>query len=881
MLGVKAASTEATDRRRGPLWPALLVLVSSIALSVAAAYGFLEAARTRDRLRFQSSTFRIRMNIEGRLETYVAMLRSGRALFDVTGDLTRAQFHTFIERLEVGERYPGIQGIGFSVRVLEGGRPSLTRRMQAEGFPRFTLWPDTPRDEYHAIIYLEPLDLRNQFAIGYDMYSEPTRREAMSRARDTGQPAASGRVTLVQEIDEQKQAGFLIYVPVYEGGGVPETVEERRRLLRGFVYSPFRAGDLLNGIFGAHHAEAVAFEVFDGETASPEALLYSSEAAGGPALLTAEEIMTIAGRPWTVRFATTSAFEAGSARRLTAYLFGIGLVVSFWLFGLTRSQTRARARAERIADELRASELALRESEARLSRLLDAHLIGIGVLLADFTGRVRDANDAFLETTGYTREDLESGGINFVELTPPELRHLDEEAMRQMRAVGAHAPYEKEYIRKDGTRVPVLVATAYLGGPEEIGAGFILDLSERKRAEHERAVLLERERAARAEAEAASRAKDEFLATLSHELRTPLNAILGWARLVHSGHLDENERRRALQTIERNAVAQARLIEDLLDISRIVSGKVRLNLRSFQIDAVVTAALDAVRPSADARQVALVVEPGDTSAGIVGDPDRLQQVIWNVLSNAVKFTPAGGTVSVRTRRGDDEVQIEIADTGQGIEPTVLPFVFDRFRQADGSITRRHGGLGLGLAIARHLVELHKGSIRAESDGPGRGSTFTIALPLDVALESGGGGAEDANGWPDLSGIRALLVDDDPDALGLLEFVLRQCGAEVRTASSAAMAVEALRGWDAGLLVSDIGMPVEDGYSLMRRVRAGASEDGGHARAIAVTAFAGADARLRAIEAGYDAHIPKPIDPGALASLAAELLGRRRAPGPRA
>jgi signal transduction histidine kinase/DNA-binding response OmpR family regulator len=411
------------------------------------------------------------------------------------------------------------------------------------------------------------------------------------------------------------------------------------------------------------------------------------------------------------------------------------------------------------------------------------------------------------------------------------------------------------------------------------------EVTERKAAEQERATLLVRERAARAEAEAANRAKDEFLATLSHELRTPLTSILGWAHLLRSGNLPEGTSAGALETIERNARAQSQLIDDLLDVSRIITGKLRLNTRPVEIGAVIEAAVDSVRPAAHAKNVQLHADLEATAAPLLGDPNRLQQIAWNLLSNAVKFTPGGGHVHVRLRRTNSHLEFRVEDTGQGISAQFLPHVFDRFRQADGTTTRNHGGLGLGLAIARHLVELHGGAIRAESPGEGLGSTFTVDLPVmgDAPPPPKGGAIttpldlEPGKVTPgcieSLEGLRVLVVEDETDTRELIVFTLTRCGAEVRSNGTAEEALRTMAEWAPEVLLSDIGMPDMDGYTFIKKVRELPADAAGGVPAAALTAYAGVEDRQRALAAGFQTHLAKPLDPSELISVVARLAGR--------
>ena len=381
------------------------------------------------------------------------------------------------------------------------------------------------------------------------------------------------------------------------------------------------------------------------------------------------------------------------------------------------------------------------------------------------------------------------------------------------------------------------------------------------------------------EAQRVNRVKDEFLATLSHELRTPLNAILGWSRMVRMGKLDERGRERALETIERNARSQAQLIEDLLDVSRIISGKFRVEVHAVAMPSVVEAAIDSVRLAAEARGIDLCakLEPTPT---ISGDPTRLQQVVWNLLSNAIKFTSKGGHVVLTLRQVDSQIEIDVTDDGQGIPADFLPYVFDRFRQADGTTTRAHNGLGLGLAIVRHLVELHGGSVRAESGGQGHGSTFVVRLPIAaVRMRSEAPEPIEAavtdvvfDELPPLHGVTVLVVDDESDAREILTMMLTEQGARVIAVGSVTEAIDAIERAKPDVLVSDIGMPREDGYTLIRLVKA-MEKRIGKIPAAALTAYAGVQDRTRALLAGYSSHLPKPIEPAELAAVVANLAGR--------
>ena len=418
----------------------------------------------------------------------------------------------------------------------------------------------------------------------------------------------------------------------------------------------------------------------------------------------------------------------------------------------------------------------------------------------------------------------------------------------------------------------------------------IEDVTEREGREAElqsqieaRTRLLASEKLARSEAERANRLKDEFLATISHELRNPLNAIMGWAHMMRLGKLTPANTERAVETIYRNAKSQAQLVADLLDVSRIISGKLRLDVRTVDLISIVNAAIDSVRPAVEAKGIWLQTMLDPEAGPISGDADRLQQIVWNLLTNAVKFTPKGGNIQVNVQRVDSHAEIVVSDSGVGISKEFLPYVFDRFRQADASTTRIHGGLGLGLSIVRQLVDLHGGSVSVHSEGEGKGATFTITLPF-VGVVGDQKEAEPAQpvpsdevipfeGLPSLQGIRVLVVDDEADTRELICEVLKECGSEVIMSRSVAEALEALEQHKPDILISDLGMPDEDGYSLISKIRALPAERGGQIPAAALTAYARAEDRMRVLRSGFQFHLPKPVDSAELVTVVASLAGR--------
>jgi PAS domain S-box-containing protein len=467
---------------------------------------------------------------------------------------------------------------------------------------------------------------------------------------------------------------------------------------------------------------------------------------------------------------------------------------------------------------------------------------------------------------------------------------LTEEVTEEMLTAAYPIAERRAYVRELGLKsfmiVPLIVRGRTLGV-----ITFVIAETERRYAKTDLAFAEDlARRAAMAvdnsrlygEVEQANRLKDEFLATLSHELRTPLTAILGWSRLLRAGSLDESGGGRALEAIERNALSQKQLIDDILDVSRIITGKLQLRRQSVSLVSVIEGAVDSIRPAAEAKNIEVRLHLTPRAGLVSGDPDRLQQVVWNLLSNGVKFTPEHGRVEVRLERSGSSVQIRVSDTGRGIPKEFLPYVFDRFRQADQTATRSHGGLGLGLSVVRHLVELHGGTVKAESGGEGQGATLTVNLPLEALPTERDvikGTAQDSvkdtaiNCPSVLEGLHVLVVDDDADTRELLTTVLGQCGARVTPVASGAQALEALARTRPDVLISDIGMPDMDGYALIRHVRAIAPEDGGGIPAVALTAYVGAEDRTRALHAGFQIFLPKPIEPNELTATVARLVER--------
>jgi PAS domain S-box-containing protein len=1032
------------------------VLALSLLLTCIATYYLISTSENRDRLRFQNLCQRAQGLVEDHRDTNLSLLLATSGLFAVDEAIGHGEFQTFVKRLDLRREYPGIQGIGFSRRLAPGEVEPLVRAMRRQGFPEFRIWPEEARGDAHAVLFLEPLDRRNRAALGYDMFTEPARRAAMERARDTGRPAATGKVTLIQEIEADQQPGFLLYIPVYRHGLPLATQQDRRSALLGFVYGAFRASDLLGESLGPPHQPALAVQVFAGRTPAPEGLLYDtrSRAPDHEPRFTQSRQVDIAGTPWTIVFSTLPAFDAGSGRGQAWIVLLLGLTTSAILFLLSRSQVSARVAAERSTADLSRSEEALRQTIERYRQLVE---LSPEAIFIQRDGRLSFVNSALLRLLGaaspeqilgrpvldfvhpdsHTRAQ-ESGSLSPRPLTPGRFveerwitqtgrtvdveaaagvfldggegewgtasqvllrditdrkaaeRRLREEAeitetlhsiglataaeldLRNLaqiivdattRITGArfgaffyhlvdeggevcreHAlagdppegiadflaprnsndPQDLEIpgairgetvVRIDdvlddsrvGRHPPLerglggLPVRSYLTAPvisrsgEVLGGLFfghsepgaftgrveriLTGIAAQSAVAIDNARLYEAERRARAEAETANQAKDRFMASLSHELRTPLTPVLA----IISG-LERDDRLTRLPReigdrlamIRRNVELEARLIDDLLDLTRINRGKLELKAEVADLREILAHATNACCPPDGEERAQFNLELPEGDLRLWADAPRLTQVFWNLLKNAVKFSPEETPVRIRVSRDERAGQLvaEVIDQGIGIEPQRLSQVFDAFEQGQRSITRQYGGLGLGLAISKSIVELHGGRISAHSDGSGHGSTFTVRLPVGAArlesgLESGlENGAPSRTGAAEPSGgassdghrpLRILLVEDHPDTAEAMETLLSVVGHQVTVAHSASEALAAAASVQDGtvsfdLVISDVGLPDISGHELMSQLKSRFQ-----LRGIALSGYGMDEDIQRSHEAGFERHLTKPVN----------------------
>lgn len=729
------------DRFLGKGTPYLVFLVALLLTICATAY-LEHSVRSKERERLRSEVQASTAHLTERMETYVELLRATRGLFAAAnGRPKSAQFAAFVRSLELRRFYRGVQGIGFSARLRPDEVRGVVAGMHAAGSPHFQIRPAGDRAEYHTILYLEPRSPRNRAAIGFDMSTDPVRRAAMEQARDSGDPVLSGRVTLVQEIERPKQLGFLLYLPVYRKGLPTSSPAQRRAALLGFVYSPFRGGDLFKAVFGAVNGRGTAVEVYDGAEPSSDTLLHDSAADNrmrkpGSARVSDTETVSIAGHTWTLQFQTSPAFDHDTAANLVPVVFCGGLAISALLLALTLLQSQAREEAERVSDELRRSEQELRE---------------------------------------------------------------------------------------------------------------------------------------------ASRAKDEFLAMLGHELRNPLGAISNALQVMSTREITDPSLQRARAVVERQIRHQTRLIEDLLDVARVSSGKISLQREVVDLKTIARRAVEGLQWAVDEQQHQLSAELGDEPVLVEGDPVRLEQVIANLLHNAIKYTPGGGRVALSLHVREGQAVLSVQDSGVGISPEMLGRIFDVFTQAQISIDRSKGGLGLGLTLVRNLVCLHGGSVEAHSAGVGCGSEFLVKLPwLPAAelpaspdqrgVESSQSSAFSPHPLPTLPR-RVLIVEDIKDARETLQELLELQGYHVVVASDGPEGLAKLLSAPPDVALIDIGLPGMSGYEVATRARTDARM--ARVRLIALTGYGQPEDRLRALSAGFDTHVVKPIDPVELERLLSE------------
>ena len=815
-----------------PAAQALLVFVIALLVTGSLVAGVAMGIQRQDRLAFDYEVERTREAIEQRVAVTANLMRGTAGLFEASHEVTGEEFRRYIETLQLRSRYPGILGIGFTRWLTPRDVPGFEAEVRAGARPGFHVWPRGPRPQMTSITYLEPYDRRNAAAIGFDMLTEPTRRAAMLAARARGDLVASGKVTLLQEIDPAKQAGFLMYLPVYAHAD-----DASRSGFLGFVYAPLRVGDLLAGTRGPG-VRRIDYSLYDGDRAMPAALLRTTLTAGEkPGRLVAERRLRVGGRPWLVRYSSRRALDDLSQRWLVPWLALAAFAASALLATLSWLQGRARVRAETAMAAERIVALTLHREREWLGATLTS--IDDAVIAVDAQERVTWMNPVAERLTGWSRH--EALGQAFAAVV--HLLRTEDDAPAPAGARGRGGAMLRA---RDGTVRPVDHSRAPIreASGEVSGAVIVMhDASERHRTE--------------AELRENDRRKDEFLAMLAHELRNPLAPISTAATLLRMPQLDAARVAHASAVILRQVGHMTELVDDLLDVSRVTRGLVELDREVFDVREAVRAAAEQVHALVERQRHRLDLDLGDEPLCVDGDRTRLTQVFANLLNNAAKYTPPGGRLRVEARPADGHVRLRVVDNGIGIEPALLPRVFDLFTQAERSLDRSQGGLGIGLALVRSVVELHGGQVRASSDGAGQGSTFDVILPRVQARSTPAAAPAPAETPAPAAPLRIVVVDDNEDAAQTLELLLQTLGHDVRSFANGEDAQAALDpATDAYIL--DIGLPGISGYELARRLRADPRSAG--ARLFALSGY-GQQVDLDASRsAGFDEHFVKPVEP---------------------
>jgi signal transduction histidine kinase/CHASE1-domain containing sensor protein/ActR/RegA family two-component response regulator len=885
--------------------------------------------------------------IRQRLVAYELALRGGASLF-ATSQPSREQWRAYVDALDLDSAHPGLRGVGFSVWLEPAQVSALEGEVRAEGLVEFQVWPHDSASELSAILYLEPRDPGNQRALGFNMYADAVRRAAMAAARDSGKPAMTSEVLLVQDEGGLPKPGVLLYVPVYRYGEPIGAVEERRRAFVGWVYSPFRPTDLMASI-SLDRPRLLAIRLYDGQAEQGNGLLYESspERFSPEGQRKALRVpIEFAGRTWTLEAqpaATELAAQAFGYRSHWVLMVG-GVLISLMLFFLVRSLATTRDRAYALAETMTE---ALRRTNAELDERVHARTEELLVANAQLREQIAERELAERERSMAFAQQAErnaqlralaqaSVAIGRLPDTAARLDYLADEACRLLGCersvvVPAGESGGSDSTSRDhdavgeasGRSANQLVVPVRVMGGRELGTLHLSRGEDRPFTTEDRAIArqlmlmaaaaialaeaAEDERRARLDAEAANTLKDRFLAIVSHELRSPLHAILGWLGVIERRHDNLAHLDRALAVIRRNAEAQSALIDDLLDLARIEQGKLQIEHQPLEIAEIVTAVVESQRQAASARDITLVAEL-EPPGLVAGDRLRLQQVLVNLVGNALKFTPAEGQVTVKLKREGREAVLEVADNGQGIDHPLLEAIFDQFRQADSSSSRRHGGLGLGLALVRHIVQLHGGEVEAFSEGPGKGSRFVVRLPLSELSEKSGDAADGRaparyrwpaggdRGQPEhaqfavrspsvvslgqpgqgagegrrgprpaaRTGAMVLVVDDHADAREAAAACLIEEGFEVKASASVGEALDWLAEretacWPTAVLC-DIEMPGRDGYEFVAGVRE-LERKRRHEESlpvIAVTAYSSPEDRARTMRSGFLAHFGKPL-----------------------
>lgn len=831
------------------------VLAISLLLTAAAWYVADSTVQQRARERFEFEIEDAKSRIIQRMANYEQVLRGGVALFeaDKQGFPNRRAFRQYVATLNTNEYFPGIQGIGFAQILQPAEIDRLENKLRTEGFSNFSVHPKGPRDMYSSIIYLEPMDKRNLRAFGYDMYSEATRHAAMDLARDTGKTSVSGRVTLVQETQEDVQAGFLMYLPVYRQGMQTFTTQQRRAALLGFVYSPFRARDLMTGILGQDAAE-VEFSLYDGDSTDPQALLFDSRQPDHPRhnhAHTQQKFTTLnlPNRQWSVVFHSTEHFARLTASNQPMLIAVGGIIVDILLYTSIFLITRHRNALQQLADERGQQQ---QRSEANLAAIVAGS--DDAILSKDLRGIITSWNKGAEKLFGYSAAEIIGKPVYqlITEERIPDERHIFIELIKNNQV----QRIETIRKRKDGSLVEIAATLSpiYNQAQDVIGVSTIArDISERKQIEKNLAIAKEN-------ADAASQAKSDFLANMSHEIRTPMNGILGLGQLLASTHLNTLQRE-YLNNIQVSARNLLTILNDILDYSKIEAGKLVLENIEFDLDKLLFGITGLFTTKANEKNINLNIniEP-DMPNRFCGDPLRISQILNNLISNALKFTEKG-SITLSVRYHAEQLFFSVKDTGIGMQAQHIQNLFQAFQQADNSTSRKFGGTGLGLSICKRLIRMMHGDISVSST-LGLGSEFNFHIHITPCAVLPG-----KKNLHNLRGLRALIAEDDATARLGLQQTLQSWGMRVMTCSDGQTALNEIQnaarsGKSFDLIFLDWHMPGLDGVQVARKIRQYEhiiSNSSPYPLLLMVSAFSKEQLMTQSQDVKIDAFIEKPLD----------------------